>query len=125
MNSRNKNNKIEIEMKYDEAEINNVISYLNYNDDYKDKTKDYNWIIGHVITNTGKPKIPEEFFQLLDRFIHLVSIHQTALDRHIRIEKGMIKNVDNIQQAGLSDKNYEEMKKIAIRLKELKEQMGE
>ena len=123
---KNKKDKIEIEVAYDDNEINKVISYLKYDDNNYNDLKDYNWVISHVIDrNTNKSKTSEEFFQLIDRFIHLITIHQTALNHLIRIEKGMIKNVDNIRQAGLSDKNYEEMKKIAKRLQELKEQMGE
>lgn len=87
--------------------------------DYVDFKRDA-WVITDRSTN---PAVIEEFYELIEKFIRLVSIHQIALDNHIRIESGMITKTDKTELSGLSKENYEEMKKIVERLKELKKGM--
>lgn len=66
----------------------------------------------------------QEFYKLLDRFIHLISIHQMAMDNCIHISGNEIIKVKERKNSGLSDKEYEEMKKIVERLKELQKNIG-
>ena len=67
----------------------------------------------------------QEFYKLLDRFIHLISIHQIAMDNCIHISGNEIVKVKERKNSGLSDKEYEEMKKIVERFKELQKNIGE
>ena len=110
-------NKISVVWKDDGEEYEKVIDYLKYN------YNDYSTIIA-TPRNTFGDNL-EEFYKLLDRFIHLISIHQIAMDSGIQIAGGEIKKTKDKKDSGLSNKEYEEMKKIAMRLRELKEQMGE
>lgn len=102
------------EIKDYKEDYEKVIDYLKYN---------YSTIIA-TPRNTFGDNL-EEFYKLLDRFIHLISIHQMAMDSGIQIAGGEIKKTKDKKDSGLSNKEYEEMKKIAMRLRELKEQMGE
>lgn len=61
----------------------------------------------------------DTFFKLVDRVIHLISLHQTSLDNHIRINKDSIKQVSSINESGLSNENYDEMKYILLQIKEI------
>ena len=110
-------NKISVVWKDDGEEYEKVIDYLKYN------YNDYSTIIA-TPRNTFGDNL-EEFYKLLDRFIHLISIHQMAMDSGIQIAGGEIKKTKDKKDSGLSNKEYEEMKKIAMRLRELKEQMVE
>lgn len=105
------------EIKDYKEDYEKVIDYLKYN------YNDYSTIIA-TPRNTFGDNL-EEFYKLLDRFIHLISIHQMAMDSGIQIAGGEIKKTKDKKDSGLSNKEYEEMKKIAMRLRELKEQMGE
>lgn len=116
-----KGDKEEDELVYEIKDYNEnyekVIDYLKYN------YNDYSTIIA-TPKNTFGDNL-EEFYKLLDRFIHLISLHQMAMDSGIQIAGGEIKKTKDKKDSGLSNKEYEEMKKIAMRLRELKEQMGE
>ena len=97
-----------------------IIKYLtkytanNYSNDYFYKINSKNIFEENM----------QEFYKLLDRFIHLIAIHQMAMDNSIHISGNEIVKVKERKNSGLSDKEYEEMKKIVERLKELQKNIG-
>lgn len=106
---------------FDEENYEKIIKYLtkytanNYSNDYF-----YEKINSKNIFEENMQK----FYKLLDRFIHLIAIHQMAMDNCIHISGNEIIKVKERKNSGLSDKEYEEMKKIVERLKEFQENIG-
>lgn len=120
---------------------NGELAYISKNDtsfdsfeklkeitNYLDKYKKYsNYGITAVADNVIKDSISEKDFDkildLIERFVHLATFHQTALNNKLRIEQHGYIKVDDIKDAGLDEFSYQEMDFIAKELKKIKEKI--
>lgn len=101
----------------------NYAKIMKYLTEYTTNNYSNDYFCGITSKNISNDSI-QEFYKLLDRFIHLITIHQIAMDNCIHISGNEIVKVKERKNSGLSDKEYEEMKKIVERLKELQENIG-
>lgn len=102
----------------------NYAKIMKYLTEYTTNNYSNDYFCGITSKNISNDGI-QEFYKLLDRFIHLITIHQIAMDNCIHISGNEIVKVKERKNSGLSDKEYEEMKKIVERFKELQKNIGE